>query len=269
MLPILNCGRILFMNIYFKDLPVGSYTVKTLEEQWGVTKSRGVSDGRCNIVEIDNENVLEITCVKGEVGPENGGVSWRYRLPQTFNELTVEYKVRVSENFDPKRGGKLPGFGGGSNPKGGASTEDADGFSARIMWRELGVLEQYVYSAERSEDKNWGEDYLWSKTQNKNQKITSEMWSSLEQHEEGRVYIIPGEWHKIKTCVKMNTPGKKDGKIITWLDGEEVLNIDLQFREDNSFGIDSLNFACYFGGNDETWAPDKDEQIYFKDFIFE
>lgn len=257
------------MNIYFKDLPVGLYTDKMLKEQWGVNTSRGVLEGRCKIVDIDNENVLEVTCLKAEVGPQNGGASWRYRLPKTFDELTVEYKIRVSENFDPKRGGKLPGFGGGSNPKGGASTEEADGFSARVMWRELGVLEQYVYSMERSPDKNWGENYLWSNTENKNQKITSDMWTSLKKHEEGRVYLIPGEWHTIKTYVKMNTFDKKDGKVITWLDGKEVLNIDLQFRKNNSFGIDSLNFACYFGGDDETWAPDKDEKIYFKDFVFE
>ena len=256
------------MNIKFNGLPIGPYTEDMLKEQWGVTNSRGVPEGRCNIVEVDGENALEVTCLRGEVGPHEGGASWRYRFENTFDELTVEYKVRVPKDFEPKRGGKLPGFGGGSNPKGGASTESADGFSARVMWRELGVLEQYVYHMERSSDKNWGENFLWSKTDNKSQIIKSDMWDSLKQKVEGRVYITPNVWHTIKTYIKMNAPGKRDGKIITWFDGEEVLNLDLEFREDGSFGIDSLNFACYFGGNDATWAPDKDEKVYFKDFTF-
>jgi len=66
----------------------------------------------------------------------------------------------------------------------------------------------------------------------------------------------------------MNTLGQEDGKIISWYDGVEAMNISLRFRNDLSFGIDSFKFAVFFGGNDETWAPDKDENIYFKDFKF-
>ena len=36
-----------------------------------------------------------------------------------------------------------------------------------------------------------------------------------------------------------------------------------------SFGIDQFKFTTFFGGNDETWAPKKDERLYFKDFRFE
>jgi hypothetical protein len=49
----------------------------------------------------------------------------------------------------------------------------------------------------------------------------------------------------------------------------EVVNLDLRFRKDMSFGIDQFKFTTYFGGNDETWATKKDERLYFKDFRFE
>ncbi|MDE1967135.1 MAG: hypothetical protein KGI45_03635, partial [Patescibacteria group bacterium] len=49
-------------------------------------------------------------------------------------------------------------------------------------------------------------------------------------------YMTPGMWHTIKTYVKMNTPDKEDGKLISWFDGQEVCNLTLRFRNDNSFG---------------------------------
>ncbi|MDE2040967.1 MAG: hypothetical protein KGI59_01070, partial [Patescibacteria group bacterium] len=93
-------------------------------------------------------------------------------------------------------------------------------------------------------------------------------WNTLKSHLEDRTYLTPGVWHIIKTYIKMNTPGREDGNLISWFDGAEVCNLTLRFRNDNSFGIDAFKFAVFFGGNDLTWAPDKDEKIYFKDFRF-
>jgi hypothetical protein len=139
------------------------------------------------------------------------------------------------------------------------------------MWRELGMLTQYVYFDEKDATKKYGQDYIWTKATNKQVPITPQMskeWDILKAHHEDRVYLTPIVWHTIKTYIKMNTPGSDDGKIISWFDGEEVCNLNLQFRNDISFGIDSFKFAVFFGGNESSWAPDKDEKIYFKDFKF-
>jgi len=260
------------MEISFNALPIGIYTEEQWRKQWpGVTKPRGVAEGRLSIVELDQEHVLSVTCLKGLPGPELGGTSWSSRFGASYEEATVEYKVRINADFDYKRGGKLPGFCGGSSPMGGSSTAAADGFSARVMWRESGMLEQYIYYMDKDKFKQWGQDFIWTKAKNKQVLITSDMWKirdTLKAHSEDRAYLTPGVWHTIKTYVKMNTPGSDDGKIISWFDGEEVCNLTLQFRKDNSFGIDSFKFAVFFGGNDETWVPDKDEKIYFKDFKF-
>ena len=90
----------------------------------------------------------------------------------------------------------------------------------------------------------------------------------MNTHYDDRVYITPDTWHILKTYVKMNTPEQKDGKIISWFNGIEVVNIDIMFRKDLSFGIDQFKFTTFFGGNDESWAPTKDEKMYFKDFVF-
>jgi hypothetical protein len=240
------------VTISFENNPVGPYREETLLSQWkGATNLKGVKEGRCKIVDIDGEKALEVTYPKGKLSPTDGGASWRYRFEKTFEEFTVEYKVMMAKDFAHVRGGKLPGLCGGSNPRGGTQNISADnGFSARIMWRELGALEQYVYYANQDPKKKHGTDFYW------------------KDENEKPAHIEQGLWYTFKTYIKMNTVGKKDGKIISWLDGEMVLDIDIDLRNDPSLGVDSFQFVTYFGGNDETWNPVKDERIYFKDFKF-
>lgn len=258
------------MKITFNELSLGMYTEEMWRAQWpNVTKPRGVAEGRLSVVEMDGEHVLCVTCQKGKWAPDAGGTSWGARFGKTYDEATVEYKVKVGSDFDFKRGGKLPGFCGGSSPMGGKSTAEADGFSARVMWREFGMLEQYVYHMDRAEGKTYGSDFIWTKAADKQVLITPKMWKTLNTPHDDWAYMKKDVWHTIKTYVKMNTPDKEDGKIISWLDGEKVCDLTLRFRKDNSFGIDMFKFAVFFGGNDETWAPDKDEKIYLKDFLFQ
>ncbi len=257
-------------DITFNNLPEGPFTELLLKELWGdVTGLKGIKEGRCSIVKIDGEKVLEVLYPEGRVGNDEGGAKWNLKFDQSYEEYTVEYKVRISYNFNFVRGGKLPGLYGGSGPAGGASTAEADGFSVRIMWRELGVLCQYVYYMEREEDKKWGADFLWTTRPNKNMPITRDMWKDMNIPSDDRVYLTPDTWHTLKTYIKMNTPGQEDGKVICWFNGTEVVNLNLRFRKDMSFGIDQFKFTTFFGGNDESWAPKKYERLYFKDFRFE
>jgi hypothetical protein len=255
-------------EINFNNLLEGPFTESMLMESWGNIKGiKGIHEGHCFIVKIDGEKVLEVLYPKGSVGNDEGGAKWNLKFDQSYEEYTFEYKVRVPKDFDFVRGGKLPGLYGGSGPAGGASVKEADGFSARIMWRELGVLCQYVYYVDK-ENGRWGQDFLWTNGSDKNMPITKEMWKDMNTRFDDRIYLVSNTWHTLKTYVKMNTPGQEDGKIISWFDGQEVVNLNLRFREDLSFGIDQFKFTTFFGGNDETWAPKKDEKMYFKDFKF-
>jgi hypothetical protein len=258
-------------EITFNNLPEGPFTEKLLKETWGdVTGLMNIKEGLCSIVKIDGENVLQVMYPEGKVGNDGAGAKWNLKFDRSYEEYTVEYKVRTPKDFDFVRGGKLPGLYGGSGPAGGASTAEADGFSARIMWRELGVICQYVYYVDKYATNNrWGADFIWTTREDKNMPITNEMWKDMNVHFDDRVYLTRDTWHTLKTYIKMNTPGKEDGKVICWFNGVEVVNLNLRFRKDMSFGIDQFKFTTFFGGNDETWAPKKDEGLYFKDFRFE
>lgn len=247
-------------EIFFKNLPVGPYSEEVLKKHWNIASGKGMEF--CEIVSLEGENVLQINYPKNEVGK---GPLWNYKFEKPFDEYTLEYKVRVPNDFDFVRGGKLPGLYGGSGPAGGASVAEADGFSERIMWRELGVLCQYVYYMDKRIQKKWGENFIFTTASNKNMPITEDMWKTMNTHFDERIYLTPDKWHTLKTYIKMNTPGQEDGKIIAWIGGKEAVNVNLRFRNDLSFGIDRFKFTTFFGGNDETWAPKKDEKMYFKD----
>jgi hypothetical protein len=254
------------LKITFNNEPEGLVTEETINKLFNnPQKIVGVKDGFCSIVQdplAKELKVLEVKYPKGIIQEQK--TRWHLKFSPA-ESATLTYKVMFPEGFDFVRGGKLPGLYGGTAPRGGKSIAVDDGFTIRTMWRELGVLCAYVYFMDMDSEKKNGENFLWTNAADKNVSITKYMWKSMDTHFKERMYITPNKWHTLKTYVKMNTPGQQDGKIICWLDGEEAVNVDLRFRKDMSFGIDTFAFTTFFGGSDPSWAPTKDEVVYFGD----
>lgn len=104
---------------------------------------------------------------------------------------------------------------------------------------------------ERAPEKHWGDNLPWTDI-NGTQKPFR---------------FIPGQWHTLKTEITMNTPGERDGNIVSWFDEKLALWWVGAFRANGAiFGIDNFNFTTFFGGNTSDWAPTKDEAVYFSDF---
>jgi len=112
-----------------------------------------------------------------------------------------------------------------------------------MMWNRHGKLIQYVYHPDQP--RQFDEIMEWD----------------MEKLELGK-------WHTIKTTVRINVPGKRNGMIITWLDGKLVLDRnDLRFRNTNKLLIDRFIFAVFFGGGDPSWAPRRDQHLFFDEFV--
>src|SRR5690606_32845406 len=138
------------------------------------------------------------------------------------------------------RGGKLPGLVGGSAPTGGERATGLNGFSARLMWRPGGAAVQYVYYPDQTG--TWGDDLPYALG--------------------GQRAFSPGRWHRVEHRVRLNTPGQRDGRLQAWFDGELALDAgELRFRDALGVRIDQAYFSTFFGGNDPSWAPTKDEHI--------
>ena len=161
--------------------------------------------------------------------------------------LYLRYYVRFDPDFDFVKGGKLPGLAGGTGNTGGHKPNGRDGWSARVMWRPDGKIVQYVYHPDQPGD--FGEDFAWD-------------FGGCPR------FFKPGKWHCVETFVQMNTPGKKDGIIRSWLDGDKALEVTgLRFRDIPDIKIEKLEFETFFGGGDASWAPPRDEFSQFDNLV--
>ncbi len=237
----------------FRHRGVGPYRHRAIEEDFGdVTVLHGAE--RLEVVEdAERGRVLRVHYPAGRVGPEGGGAEFRVRLPGS-DDLRCAYWVRFGEELDFVRGGKLPGLAGGTAPTGGARATGTNGFSARLMWRPRGAVVQYLYSPDQVGV--WGDD------------LPYDLSRDLPAPGEGQRHFRAGRWHHVQHRVRLNTPGERDGMVQGWLDGERALDRrGLRFRDAATFTIDQLFFSTFFGGNEASWAPTKDEHVDFDGFV--
>ena len=162
-----------------------------------------------------------------------------------LEKLYYGYRFKLGDDFEFIKGGKLPGIAGGKGNAGGQIPTGKDGWSVRMMWDGKGRLVQYVYHPDQ--EGQYG-DVLYF-----------DVVGEIER----------GVWHTVQTLVELNTPGKYDGKIVTWLDGKKVLTKEnMRFRDVSKLKISRFQFASFFGGYGKDWAPRKEEHIYIDDVRF-
>ena len=218
----------------------GPCSVAQWKRDWpGCEWEDGVKEGHLSVVaREDGGKAFRVDYTPGQIGPEEGGVGWRFPIGKTaVAQLT--YTVRFSADFDWVKGGKLPGLSGGpANVSGGRPADGTNGFSARLMWRKDGRGEAYVY--------------------HKNQK--GDYGDSLAFPEDFR--FSTDTPIRVRMRVEMNDPGRKNGKLYVWISAGEaqaerlvVSRTDMEWRSVDTFAIDSLYFETFHGGSDATWAP--------------
>lgn len=134
-------------------------------------------------------------------------------------------------------------------PDGG--DEEADGFSARIMFRGPSVsggssssdpdspggdhLAVYAYHALRTQNRPWGDDFAMD------------------------FEPVPGVPFEVAMEVRANSgPGIPDGHVRVWIDGEPMLDRQgLAWTTEGPRGamIDRVSFASFYGGSGAAWSP--------------
>lgn len=247
--------------VYQQDFNIsdfGLYQGDQLNNEWQSPQWHlGFDQGRVTIVDTGGShgNAMQVTYPAGGYGAAGASaflsdVQFGMQLPKTYEELYIAYDIRFAQGFDFVRGGKLPGLCGsdvnlapntGCNT-GGGYPSGYDGWSARGMWREDGILENYVYHA--SQRNFYGNDEFWN------------------------VSATPGVWHRVQHRVVLNTPGLKNGILEAWFDGTKVLSLqNLEYRKTNTIGINLFYFSTFFGGNDASWAPSTDQIMNFDNFV--
>lgn len=164
-------------------------------------------------------------------------------------------------------GGKLPGFGGGkSNGRGcGGGVNPAECFSYRIMWRNRGWGEAYLYVPQNMQSPEFCGLPRCSGT--KFQPCTICDYSAGVSFYRGAWVFQTGTWTKLRLHMKLNAPNVTDGVITLDVNGQRVIDMrTINWRQYPNVFIEGLTFATWFGGSDASWSPPVDQYALFRNF---
>jgi len=207
---------------------------------------------RCELVAADPQRKFEplrgrALRVKVERGGHYG-LSLQYRFQPHWGEEPEEiyfrYYLRLADDWNPQRGGKLPGIAGtyGRAGWGGRPSNGRNGWSARGLF--LGRCEGhtpvgfYCYHADMSGI--YGSHWVWEKDR--------------------LGYLENNRWYCIEQFARMNTPGKNDGVLRAWVDGRPAFEkTDLRMRDTAELKIESVWINVYLGGS---WTARSDHHLY-------
>lgn len=233
-------------EINFDDHKVGDYSYLQQNSDW-ITPKWQMGRNLVSVVDGDEAfsgKSLRLKFLKGvsSCKEKQECIQWPVDLGVKLEKLYYGFRFKLSENFEFIKGGKFPGISGGKANGGGRVPTGKDGWSVRMMWDGKGRLVQYVYHPDQPG--KYGDVLFWKPA----------------------LQIERDKWHTVQTMVQMNTPGKHDGRIASWLNGEVVLDEgEFRFRDVKGLKIKQFNFVSFFGGNGTDWAPNKDEYIYIDD----
>jgi hypothetical protein len=229
-------------------------------------------------------------------------------FPRAFTDATFEYDIMFGESFNFVRGGKLPGLGGGASMGSKGTPEQyRNGFSARLMWREINfenelslkkpikkelkTLKEMIKSEKKEEAfsqitniKNeliklgWNFRDLVKEPHkaflvqymyypDKKGRFGENLAYEYGEKKDKKVFIEPNKWYNIKMRIRLSENSKKQDTILAWVDGKKVLNKKRNLRKNKSYGINQVMFSLFFGGEDETWATKEKEKVYFKKIV--
>ncbi|KAF7329829.1 hypothetical protein MKEN_00246300 [Mycena kentingensis (nom. inval.)] len=202
-------------------------------------------------------------------GPIRGGFGFYAKGPEdvdltTAKEALFGYSVMFPKDFEPVKGGKLPGLYGGDNEEvargcsGGR--RDTRCFSMRLMWRTNLQGELYTYLPDPA---NAAFKANAAMCDLPNSHCNPTFGNSLER---GAFSFTPGQWTTVSERVKLNTVGQSDGELELFVGGKSVIKVEnLAIRDSNEGRIRGMQMETFFGGSDDTWATPKSQTVFFAD----
>ncbi|UCC99575.1 MAG: hypothetical protein JSW66_06755, partial [Phycisphaerales bacterium] len=187
---------------------------------------------------------LRVKVTKGD----HYGASIEYKFQQRTGgepeEIYFRYYLRFASDWNPRRGGKLPGIGGtyGRGGWGGRPSNGRNGWSARGQFggQRDGKTPTGFYCYHADMRGRYGNSWIW------------------ERDKLG--YLENNRWYCIEQYVRMNTPEKNDGILRGWVDGKLAFEkTDVRMRDVPELKIQCIWVNLYHGG---TWAAGSDDHLF-------
>lgn len=196
--------------------------------------------------------------VKVEQGGHKGislSFNFKKQIGEEPEEIYFRYYLRYADDWNPKRGGKMPGISGtyGRAGWGGRKVNGRNGWSARGSFRgQKGGKTPIGYYCYHADMKGiYGSVWVWKKN--------------------NLGYIPNNRWTCVEEYVKMNTPatdggkGKNDGILRAWIDGKLAFEkTDVRMRDVDTLKIEKIWVNIYHGGK---WSSPTDDHLYIDNVV--
>ena len=205
-------------------------------------------DSKCKLERLQGK-ALRVKVEKG--GHYGGSIQYRFKdkTGSEPEEIYFRYYLRLGDDWDPARGGKLPGIGGtyGQAGWGGRPSNGRNGWSARGQFkgRKDGKTPIGFYCYHADMKGRYGSAWIWEKDK--------------------LGYLENNRWYCIEQYAKMNTPGKNDGILRGWVDGRPAFEkADVRMRDTPELKIECIWINIYHGG---TWPAPSDDHLYIDNVV--
>ncbi len=196
-----------------------------------------------------NGKALRIRVDQGGHYGTSIGYKFKDQTGMEPEEIYFRYYLRFADDWNPKRGGKLPGIGGiyGRAGWGGRKVHGDDGWSARGLF--LGQENQktpigfYCYHVDMRG--RYGSHWVWEK--------------------DNLGYLANNRWYCIEQYAHMNTPKQNDGILRAWVDGRLAFEKnDIRMRDVPALKIESIWLNVYLGGK---WTSQSGHHLYIDNIV--
>lgn len=219
--------------------------------EWGLSKSPPRAD---TVEEDPGRRFLPHDGRALRVRVDQGGhygVSLDYRFAehqgQEPEQVYFRYHLRLASDWNPERGGKLPGIAGTYSRAGwgGRKVNGTDGWSARGLFggRKNGRTPIGFYCYHADMRGKYGDNWFWNRNG----------FKGLENN----------RWYCVEQFVKMNSPGRNDGVMRAWVDEELVFEkTDVRLRDTAKLKIETVWINLYYGGS---WSAKSNHHLFIDD----
>lgn len=177
-------------------------------------------------VRVDGAPARSVLEVRVGGKDADGGIesAWTTSGLNTARSACLAYSVWLPGGFSYADLGTLPGLFGGRKLSPAERPEEGTGFAARVRWRDQGVSEVFAQLP-------GGPDGIGIAIPTNNAVLAS------------------GRWVRIDEEVVLNDPGKSNGEIRLWLDGQLVAeHAELPFRVDTGIVLAGVAGDIGYGG---------------------
>lgn len=221
--------------------------------KWGLWRR----DERGDIVEADpvrkfvplQGKALRIKIDQGGHYGLSAQFDFRKHFGEEPEEIYFRYYLRFADDWNPARGGKLPGIAGtyGRAGWGGRRVNGRDGWSARGLFdgQRNGKTPIGFYCYHADMKGQYGSNWVWDRDR--------------------LGYLENNRWYCIEQYAKMNTPGRNDGILRGWIDGRLAFEkTDIRMRDVDSLKIECVWLNVYLGG---TWTSTSEHHLYMDNVV--